>query len=113
VNERPVLVTEADFWRHVQGPSTRVKERSVLADLAVEALAQFSNPYVRASAVVVLLYRAAEPGGPRPLPDEALSEKVSETLDVLRPTAGFNDCRWFISLQLATSAWRMARLGNR
>lgn len=55
--DKPQLKTKQHFFRNVQLPSTRVKDRQALTRLAQEGIAKFgSDPEVLASGLCVLIY---------------------------------------------------------
>lgn len=97
------------FWRNVQEPSTRIKDPALLARLAFYSLNHFDDPFVRAAAAVVLLYRATEPTWTNIVSPKDLLSVAHSARKLLCPKNDFSSCRWFISTSLAIGAFHLCR----
>lgn len=103
------LLTENDFWKNVQEPSQRVRDPFLLARLASLSFKRFDDQYVRAAATVNLLYRAIEPQWAETNSVDELLRWSSASRNGLNAGAGFSDCRWYLSLCLAQTAFALSR----
>jgi hypothetical protein len=106
---RSYLQDAASFWRHVQEPSQRVSDRILLAKLAAIAIDRFDDKFIHAAAVVNLFYRSSEAEWCDVVDADALPALARQFKALLRPEAGFTECRWFLSLLLGEAAFWMSR----
>ena len=102
--EKTFLTDSASFWKHVQEPSTRLRDVRLLAKLAVLSLEKFDDRHIRAAAIVNLLYRAIEPEWDGLIKRSHLLELANGAQSVLQPETEFGDCRWYLSLMLGKAA---------
>lgn len=102
------LLSEADFWKNVQEPSTRVSDPKLLSRLAMLALKECQSPLVWAAALVNLLYRSTETSWEPTVDTRAIASDAAAVQKILRPSDSFSDCRWFLSLVLARVGYELS-----
>jgi len=105
----PEIKTAADFWRHVQSPSTRIKDANLQRELSLDAARHFKDPLVRLAGVTVHSYRVLE----KEVPSEALyQELVAITHGAIShypEQPGFQQLRWLVSANISLCSVEIAR----
>lgn len=105
----PEIKTAADFWRHVQSPSNRIKDANIQRTLALDAARHFKDPLVRLAAVTVYNYRAVEKGLlSEPLHQELLAI-TNGVVSEYPEKPSFQQLRWLISVNVSICCVDIAR----
>jgi hypothetical protein len=100
-----LINTEADFWKNVQDPVSRIKDKTEIFRLSIAAHEKFPDAYIKAASLAIALHRMSEDSSLK-VPDSFdIPENINHAISEIQFSRDFTPLRWFLSLNIAAATY--------